>query len=242
MSDRYSRKPFIGIAYPSFAISDRVQESPVTVNAINPTLQRILNCRVSAILRTDDTQTARDAMNAALDGGFQMAEFTLTIPGALDLIREFSARPDLLIGAGTVLSEEQAHAAVEAGAKFLVSPVVDPAVIAAAQELGVVSIPGTFTPTEMLNAHRCGADMVKLFPAPHDVPGYVSAVLGPMPFLKIFPTAGVTPENFTAVLDAGAVGVGFVKSLFDPKELAAKNYTAIRARAQSVMNRLKASN
>lgn len=214
----------------------------MTVNATNPILQRILDCRVSAILRTDDTQTARDAMNAALEGGFLMAEFTLTIPSAIDLIREFSARPNLLIGAGTVLSEQQAHAAVEAGAKFLVSPVVDPAVIAAAQELGVVSIPGTFTPTEMLTAHRCGADMVKLFPAPHDLPGFVSAVLGPMPFLRIFPTAGITPDNFTAVLDASAAGVGFVKSLFDPKELADKNYAAIRDRARMIMDRLKASN
>lgn len=199
------------------------------------TIQQMLHRRVSAILRTDSTQTARDAMNAALDGGFTMAEFTLTIPNAVDLIREFSARSDVLIGAGTVLSSEQAHAAVEAGAKFLVSPVLDAEIIAEANDLGVVSVPGTYTPTEMLAAHRCGADFVKLFPSPGDVAQFVSAVLGPMPFLKIFPTAGVTPENFKSVLSAGAAGVGFVKSLFELQDMADRNYTAIRRRAERIV-------
>lgn len=177
-------------------------------------------------------------MNAAVDGGFRMIEFTLTTPGAIELIQEFSAHQDLLVGAGTALTVEQARSATKAGAKFLVSPVFDPQVVAEARTLDAVSIPGTFTPTEMLAAHKCGADFVKLFPSPGDVAQFVSAVLGPMPFLRIFPTAGVTADNFLAVLQGGAAGVGFVKSLFDPDELSAKNYGAIQARAKRIIGML----
>ncbi|MBE7506434.1 MAG: bifunctional 4-hydroxy-2-oxoglutarate aldolase/2-dehydro-3-deoxy-phosphogluconate aldolase [Planctomycetia bacterium] len=202
------------------------------------TIRRIQDYRVSAILRTDDAQTAKDAMNAAVDGGFRMIEFTLTTPGAIELIQEFSARQDLLVGAGTVLTVEQARTATKAGAKFLVSPVFDPQIVAEARSLDAVSIPGAFTPTEMFAAHKSGADFVKLFPSPGDVAQFVSAVLAPMPFLRIFPTAGVTADNFLAVLASGAAGVGFVKSLFDPAELSAKNYSAIQARARRIIGML----
>jgi Entner-Doudoroff aldolase len=124
------------------------------------TIRRIQDYRVSAILRTDDAQTAKDAMNAAVDGGFRMIEFTLTTPGAIELIQEFSARQDLLVGAGTVLTVEQARSATKAGAKFLVSPVFDPQIVAEARSLDAVSIPGAFTPTEMFAAHKSGADFV----------------------------------------------------------------------------------
>lgn len=204
----------------------------------SPVVDQILARRISAILRTHDEAVARSAMAAAVDGGFRMLEFTLTTPGALKLITEFARKAELLVGAGTVLTVEQARQAVEAGAKYLVSPVCDPEVIAEALRLKVASIPGTFTPTEMLAAHRCGADLVKLFPAPQNVAEYVSAVLGPMPFLRIFPTAGVTPENFMAVLKAGAAGVGFVKSLFEPRDMAEKDYAAIQQRAAAITAQL----
>ena len=196
--------------------------------------------RVSAILRTKDQQIARDAMNAAVRGGFRMIEFTLTTPGACELVSEFSTNTELLVGAGTVLTVEQARNAVSAGAKFLVSPICDPAVIEEAANLGAVAIPGALTPTEMMTAHRSGADFVKLFPAPADVPEYVTAVLGPLPFLRIFPTAGVTLENFNDVLAAGAKGVGFVRSLFDPADMSAQNFDAIEGRAARIIKRLSA--
>jgi len=128
------------------------------------TLTEILERRVGAIIRTKDAQLAADAMNAAVAGGFRMVEFTLTTPDAMQLITDFAQRPDLLVGAGTVLTPAEARSAVEAGARFLVSPVCDPEVIATAGTLGAVCIPGASTPTEMLTAHRAGADMVKLFP------------------------------------------------------------------------------
>lgn len=194
--------------------------------------------RVSAIIRANDEDVARDAMNAAVEGGFRMVEFTLTTPNALGLIEEFSKRPKLLVGAGTVLSETDAKQAVTAGARFLVSPIIDEEMIEAADELGVVSIPGTFTPTEMVIADRLGADLIKIFPAPADIAKFVTQIRGPLPHLKLFPTAGIDADNFISVLQAGAYGVGFVSSLFVPADLVTGNFQAIEERAVSIMNRL----
>ena len=108
----------------------------------------------------------------------------------------------LLVGAGTVLEVAQVEAVAAAGASFVVSPVVDETVIGRARDLGLLTIPGCYSPTEMMRAHKAGADLVKLFPGPADGPGFVRACLGPMPFLKIFPTGGVTLENARAGLDA----------------------------------------
>ena len=195
--------------------------------------------KISAIIRTDDKKLAADAMNAAVEGGFRIVEFTLTTPGALQLITEFRKKDDdLLVGAGTVMSVGQANDAVNAGAQFIVSPVCNPEIISYAIEIDVVSIPGTYTATEMDTAHQLGADMVKLFPAPADIPGYVSAILGPMPYLKIFPTNGVDIDNMLSVLSAGTAGVGFVKTLFNPTDLERNDFTAIKKRATAIFSRL----
>jgi len=193
---------------------------------------------VSAIVRSDDQATASGAMKAAVAGGFRMVEFTLTTPGALELIARFRENQDLLVGAGTVLSAGEAREAVAAGAQFLVSPVVDVEMIAAAAALDVPSIPGACTPTEMQTAYRAGADFVKVFPAPAGGVAFIESVRGPLPHLRLFPTAGVTVENFTAFLDAGCAGVGFVRSLFVPGEMARGDFTTIRNRAQTIMQRL----
>ncbi|MCH8152201.1 MAG: bifunctional 4-hydroxy-2-oxoglutarate aldolase/2-dehydro-3-deoxy-phosphogluconate aldolase [Planctomycetes bacterium] len=191
--------------------------------------------KASAILRTSIGQAAKPAMDAALRGGFKVIEFTLTTPTALELIGEFSKRQGIVVGAGTVLSADDAHAAVDAGAAFLVSPVIDEAVIEAARSLGVAMMPGTHTPTEMLRAHRAGASLQKLFPAPGIGPTYVKACLGPMPFLRIVPTSGVDESNAAAYLQAGAFAVGFVTSLFDPDDLAAGRFDTIEQRARSLL-------
>lgn len=196
--------------------------------------------RVCAILRTDDQRKAAEAMDAALRGGFRIIEFTLSIPGVFELIREFSQREGVIVGAGTVLEVEQARQAVAAGARFLVSPVVDEPVIAAAGALGVAAMPGTHTPTEMLRAHRAGAQLCKLFPAPAGGPAWVRSVRGPMPFLKIVPTNGVTlegPEGMEHWLAAGAWATGFVASLFGPSELAASRWDLIESKARAIVER-----
>ncbi|PRQ04468.1 KHG/KDPG aldolase [Enhygromyxa salina] len=192
--------------------------------------------RVSAILRTDSQRKAAEAMSAALRGGMKIVEFTLTIPGAYELIAEFSAREGVLVGAGTVLEVEQARRAVEAGASFLVSPVVDEAVIAAAAALGVAAMPGTHTPTEMFRAHRAGAQLCKLFPAPAGGPAWLRSVLGPLPFLKVVPTNGIDVDNLDQWFAAGAWAGGFVASLFGA-DVDAGNWSAIEARARAIVER-----
>lgn len=191
--------------------------------------------KASAILRTDSTQVARDAMEAAVRGGFRIIEFTLTIPGALSLVREFSSRPGLVVGTGTVLTSDDAREAVAAGAQFLVSPVVDPLVIQEAHRFNVAVMPGCATPTEMLLAHRLGAPLQKLFPAPGNGPQWVQQTVGPLPFLHIVPTAGVTLENAAAYLKAGSHAVGFVSSLFDASDLASGRFDAIADRARAML-------
>ena len=189
------------------------------------------NVKASAILRTNDQEKAAKAMDAAIRGGFRIIEFTLSIPGAYELVQDFSRREGLVVGTGTVMDVEEARRSVEAGARFIVSPVVDEAVIAAANELGVASMPGTHTPTEMLRAHRAGAQLCKLFPSPHGGPDWVRAVLGPMPWLKIVPTNGVDQHNAGAWIAAGAYAVGFVAPLFVAADIAAGRWDAIEQRA-----------
>jgi 2-dehydro-3-deoxyphosphogluconate aldolase / (4S)-4-hydroxy-2-oxoglutarate aldolase len=201
---------------------------------IDEFVQTLWSERATAILRASNTDVARQAMEAAIEGGFRILEFTLTTPNALGLIEEFASRPGLIVGAGTVLSPDQAKAAALAGARFLVSPIVDEAVIRRAHELGVAAMPGTHTPTEMVQAHRAGAPLVKLFPAPAGGHAYLRSVLAPLPFLRVVPTNGVDEHNAADWLRAGAWGVGFVASLFDPGDLAERRYDRIRDRARRI--------
>lgn len=188
--------------------------------------------RAVAILRTDDQETAARAMEAAVRGGFRILEFTLGCPGAYELIRDFSGREGLTVGVGTVLEPGQAERAVAAGARFVVSPVTDERVIDVARQLGVAAMPGAFTATEMERAHRAGAQLQKLFPAPGSGPAHARMLLGPLPHLRLVPTSGVTAANAADWIAAGVHAVGFVASLFDAGELAAGDFDGVEARAR----------
>jgi len=194
--------------------------------------------RASAILRTGSRGAAEAAMEAAVRGGFRVIEFTLTTPGALDLIGDFAGRADLVVGAGTVLTPDEARSAAEAGSRFLVSPVVDEAVIDAGRRLGMAVMPGAHTPTELLRAHRAGAPLQKLFPAPASIPQFIRSVLGPMPFLRIVPTNGVDANNAAACLEAGAFAVGFTTALFDATDIARERFDRIEERARGLLAKL----
>ena len=197
--------------------------------------------QASAILRTSVEAAVRPAMEAAVRGGFRIVEFTLNTPGAFDRIEEFSRRDDLIVGAGTVLTVEDARDAVRRGARFLVSPVVDEAVIEEAVAQRVAAMPGTRTPTEMYRAFRAGAPLQKLFPAPATGPDYVRACLGPMPFLKIVPTSGVDERNAPGWLAAGAHAVGFVNPLFEPDDLRDGRFDRVEDRARRMLAAIRSS-
>lgn len=191
--------------------------------------------RAIAVLRTDVEEAAGPAMEAAIRGGFRVVEFTWNTPGASERIGEFSQRESICVGAGTILTTDDARAAVGRGASFLVSPVLDPDVLEEARRLGVCLIPGCSTPRDLLEAHRRGVPIQKIFPAPAGGPAWVRAVLGPLPFLRLVPTSGVDAENAAAYLRAGCFAVGFVGSLFEPAEVRAGAFDRIESRARSLL-------
>lgn len=203
-------------------------------------LEAFAHHRCSAILRTDDAAVVRPALDAVIAGGFRIVEVTLTTPGCLTHIRALAQRDDLVIGAGTVLTVDDAKEAMAAGARFLVSPVTDPQVITFCRQHDLVSVPGALTPTEMMTAHRAGADLVKLFPAPASGPDYVKAVRGPLPFLRLVPTSGVDEQNCLAWLAAGVFALGFVNSLFDREDLQQRRFDRLQQRAQRLVAKVSA--
>jgi 2-dehydro-3-deoxyphosphogluconate aldolase/(4S)-4-hydroxy-2-oxoglutarate aldolase len=163
---------------------------------------------VLAILRARSAARVVAAAGALADVGIRAVEVTLTTDGALDALARLRAtRPDLLAGAGTVITPEDAATAVQAGAQFLVAPCVQPDTMAAAARLGVPIIPGAFTPTEVVTAVEHGAALVKLFPATLG-PAYLRALRGPLPEVGFVPTGGVGLDSIAAFLSAGAVAVG----------------------------------
>ncbi len=200
------------------------------------TLRNIHEARAIAILRANDREIGRNALAAAVRAGFRVLEVTLSTPGALDLIAELADNPNVLVGCGTVLSVGEAREAVRVGARFLVSPVVDPDVIAEAVLMDTVAIPGCSTPTELWTAHKAGAQLQKLFPAPAGGPAWLKAVLAPMPFLKVVPTNGVDESNAAAWLASGAFAVGCVRALFHPEDLGAHAFDRVEARARTLLS------
>lgn len=210
--------------------------APFRAMTADEVLARLGRERAIAILRTHDPGLVRPALDAAVRGGFRCLEVTLNTPGALAAVARLAEDPALVVGAGTVLTVDDARRAVEAGASFLVSPVVDVEVIACARSLGVVMIPGALSPTELLTAHRAGAPLQKLFPAPADGPEHIRACLGPLPFLRLVPTSGVRLDNALAYLGAGAFALGFVRSLFDTDELACGAFDRVEQRARAIVD------
>jgi len=205
------------------------------------TMARLTALGAVAVVRLNDADSAVRAAQAVHAGGVHAIEVTLTTPGALDVIRELSTRDGMVVGAGSVLDGDQARASIEAGARYLVSPVLLPQLIHPAHEAQVAVMLGAFTPTEILAAHRAGADAVKVFPSDALGPAFIRGVLGPMPFLKLVPTGGVTPENVGEWIRAGSVAVGLGGALVDPRRAAAGDWDALTERARLVVRSIAAA-
>ncbi|MEP6594986.1 MAG: bifunctional 4-hydroxy-2-oxoglutarate aldolase/2-dehydro-3-deoxy-phosphogluconate aldolase [Ginsengibacter sp.] len=193
-------------------------------------LSQILEYKIVAILRGIQSKDILSIVNALHDGGVKIVEVTLNSAGALSVIENLSNTlgDKVLIGAGTVLNTTDAKNAIAAGAKFLISPSLDIDVIKAAKNADVVSIPGAFTPTEILMAFRHGADIVKIFPALNS--DYIKNILAPLNHIPVMPTGGINLENIKEFNKTGAVAFGIGSSLADNKtiinELYLQNLTA----------------
>jgi 2-dehydro-3-deoxyphosphogluconate aldolase/(4S)-4-hydroxy-2-oxoglutarate aldolase len=174
----------------------------------DPALDQLLASGVIAVLRARDAKSLTQIARALHDGGVGALEITLTTPGAVGGIAELTRAGDgMLVGAGTVLDAAAARSVMDAGARFVVSPVLEPEVIRVCRDRNVPCIPGAFTPTEILHAWRAGASLVKLFPAAAVGPGFVRDLLAPLPFLRIVPSGGVTLDSVGEWIRAGVAAV-----------------------------------
>jgi len=192
---------------------------------------------IVAVIRLKDPAKLRAVVDAIAAGGVRALEVTMTVPGAVGLIRELAPTlPDgFLLGAGTVTDVATARAVIDAGASFVVSPVFKPEVVAACHERDVAAMPGCFSPTEILAAYESGADIVKVFPATALGPQFIKDVRGPLPQVKLMPTGGVTLENAGDWIRAGAVAVGLGSALVDARAIEANRWDVITANARLVV-------
>jgi 2-dehydro-3-deoxyphosphogluconate aldolase/(4S)-4-hydroxy-2-oxoglutarate aldolase len=204
-------------------------------------LQTITDCGVVAIVRVGSAREAVDVCTAVAKGGVRPIEITMTVPGAIDAIKEFKSavKEEVLVGAGTVLDPETARACILAGAEFIVSPTLNLEVIKVCRRYSKIVVPGTFTPTEVLTAWEAGADIVKVFPASVGGPGYLKDILGPLPQVKLCPTGGVNLQTTPEFIKAGAVAVAAATSLVDKKALSEKNWDFITETAQKFVAAVK---
>lgn len=188
---------------------------------------RIAARRVVGVLRCDEPLRVGTAV---IEGGLDVVEVPLGVPGALAAISSLSTSfPSALVGAGTVMSAADAAAALDAGARFLLSPVLRPEVVAAAHAADAAAVPGAFTPTEIDACMRAGADLVKLFPADRLTPADLRVLLAALPSARLLPTGGISGANAAEWLAAGAVAVGVGGALTREPERAGELLAAIRS-------------
>jgi 2-dehydro-3-deoxyphosphogluconate aldolase/(4S)-4-hydroxy-2-oxoglutarate aldolase len=204
-------------------------------------IQRIEQCGVVAVIRLQDSDRLRGVIDALGAGGVRALEVTMTVPRAIQLIDAIAPGlpADFVIGAGTILDPETARAAILAGARFVVGPVFNRAVVDLCHRYDVAVMPGCFTPTEILQAWDAGADVVKVFPATALGPSYFKDIRGPLPQVKLMPTGGVTLENAGEWIAAGAVAIGAGTAMIDAKAVAAGDWAAITRRAASFVEAVR---
>ena len=201
-------------------------------------IQNLRQARVVPVVRTSTQQHAATAVEWLSAAGIRIFEITMTIPGAVALIAQLSRDPGLLIGAGTVPDAATARACLDAGAKFLVAPWVDPTLSEPCRASGAALMLGALTPTEVRAALSAGADVVKIFPASSaGGPAHIKALASVFPGIAFCPTGGVEPGNIQAYLSAGAAFVGMGGALVDEKRIAAGDRAAIEAAAKAIQPR-----
>jgi len=192
--------------------------------------ERIVQIGIVPVVRASSSAEARMAAEAVCKGGIPVVEITMTVPGAVEVIRELAkhASSELLVGAGTVLNPEQAQRCLDAGAQFLVSPGFNPQTVALAAAEKKLIMAGALTPTEVIAAWESGADFVKIFPC-GTVGGakYIKALKGPLPEIPMVPTGGVNLQTAAEFLEAGAAALGIGGELVHPGHLKSGNTEAI---------------
>ena len=204
-------------------------------------LASIKACGVVAVLRADRPDALVQVAQAIGRGGIGAVEITMTTPGALDVIGECANRlgDEILLGAGTVLDPETARAAILAGAEYIVTPTLNPDVITLCRRYDKVIIPGALTPTEILTAWECGADIVKVFPATAVGPRYFKDVKAPLPQIDLMPTGGVDLDNAGDFIREGACAVAVGGNLVDKAAVAAGEWHVLTDTARKYVDAVR---
>ena len=215
----------------------QTESPPVGREAI---VQRITSLGALAVVRVPRADDVLPVARALHAGGVSAIEVTMTVPGALQAVERLAREGDgeMLVGVGSVLDADTARRAVEAGARFVVSPVFRAEIVAEAQRHGAAALPGAFTPTEILRAHEAGADLVKVFPSDALGPAFIKGVLAPMPFLRLVPTGGVTPANAGTWIRAGAAAVGLGSALVDTALVARGDWATLTRLAMETVDKV----
>ncbi len=194
------------------------------------------------VIRVASASEAIDVANAIKEGGVSLIEITMSVQGAIDVIKELTQqyKDEIIMGAGTVLDTETGRAALLAGAQFIVSPTLNVDLIELAHRYSAVVVPGAMTPTEILTAWNAGADMVKVFPAAQlGGPGYIKALRGPLPQILLAPTGGVNLENAGAFIQAGAAALGVGGEMVDKRAVKEKRFSVITDNARAFLKTIR---
>jgi len=203
---------------------------------ISAVVNRILQEKIFAVIRLSDTSSLPLFVERMVAEGISIIEVTLNSGNALDVIEKLSVKfPQCLIGAGTVIGRRDSENAIAAGAKFLVSPVVDGKMISICRDNGIPSFAGAFTPTEVHEANSMGADFVKLFPLAGIGPTYIKAIRGPLPNVRYVATNGVTVDTLGDFFAAGCSAIGLGTPLISNEDVADMKLDAVQARAKRAL-------
>jgi len=204
----------------------------------HPQLSKIVDCGICAVIRATSGDVLGEVAEALAEGGVIAIEVTFTVPRAHRVLESVADRlgDRIVLGAGTVLDPETARIALLSGAEFIVSPTLNLEVIQVCKRYSKLVFPGAFTPTEILTAWQAGADIVKVFPSDVTGPGYLKAIHGPLPYIRLMPTGGVTLETAGDFIRAGACVLGVGGALVSSKAIAAKDFFQIRDLARRYVN------
>ncbi len=198
-------------------------------------LAKIIDEGVVPVIRVASAAEAFEVAKAIQEGGISVVEVTMSVAGALDVMKEVTQKfgKNVLLGAGTILDPETARAALLSGAKFIVTPTLNLDVIKMCKRYSAVIIPGALTPTEILTAWEAGADLVKVFPiAQVGGPAYIRALMGPLPHIPLVPTGGVNLQNAGEFIKAGCAAIAAGGELVDKKAVAEKKFSVIAENAR----------
>jgi 2-dehydro-3-deoxyphosphogluconate aldolase/(4S)-4-hydroxy-2-oxoglutarate aldolase len=206
-------------------------------------IKRLLDPGIIAVVRAQRADQVLPLSRALMAGGVVAVEITLTTPGAIDALRATSHAlgSSALLGVGTVLDATSCEAAIEAGANFVVSPVLRPNLVPIAQAAGCPLMMGAYTPTEAQQAHEAGADFVKIFPADGLGPAYIKALLAPLPHLRLVPTGGVDLETAAPFLKAGCAALGVGSALVSSRILKDENWEELTRLARAFVDVARAT-